>query len=223
MFEGAETKLQDARTAIKRLQALVKPPLATNIQIKSGPSGVSGDVVGTDDPVAFSEAFSSCVAQIRSVGDAVLVTSRNQTKIEEREKRWPGFKNWRKEKISECRSDELMKFIDARRNDDLHEGDRCLSFTMHPYNFSSERVGAALPPGAALRVSGTGAYWIFPDTPDERHPYVVQDGSVFTAAIINPPTMHKGEPLPSTDPVTVCAMAEKYYTELLREVRRLFK
>lgn len=215
MFEGAEIKLQDARTAIRRLRAMTQPLLVTNIQIKSGPSGVSGELVGTDDPVAFSEAFSSCVAQVRSVGDAVL-KDKDANKLS-------AFRKWRETKKDECKNDDLMKFINDRRNDDLHEGDGCLSFTMHPYKFSSEDVGTALPPGAVLRVSGTGAYWIAPATPDDRHPCAIPDGAVFTVAIIDAPTVHKGKPLTGSDPVTICATAERYYTELLREARRLFE
>jgi len=224
MFEGAEIKLQDARMAIQRLRALVKPPRTTNIQIRSGPSGVSGELVGIDDPVAFSEAFSSCVTQVRSVGDALLLTKWDKEKIEERETMWPGFKKWREERIRECRSDDLMKFIEKWRNADLHAGDCPLSFVMYPHNkLEIAGVDAALPRGATLCANATGIYWIFSDTPDERHPYVIQDGCVFTVAIIDPPTMHKGKPLTSTDPDTVCATAEKYYTDLLREARRLFR
>jgi len=223
MFEGADKKLQDVRAAIRRLKALVKPPLVTNVQIRSGPSGMSGDLVGTDDPVAFSEAFSSCVAQVRAVGDAVLVTSRNQMKIEEREKRRPGFKKWRQEKVRECKNDPLMCFVNDQRNADLHEGDSPLTFTMHPCTFVITGAVPALPKGAVLRINSTGPYWIIPSTPDERHPYVIQDGCVFTVAIIDPPTMHRGRPLTASDPVTICATAEKYHTDLLREARRLFK
>jgi len=90
MFEGADIKLQDARTAIQRLRSQVKPPLVTNVQFKSGPSGVSGQLVGIADPVVFSEAFSSCVTRARSVGDAVL---KDKTAMN-----LPGFKRWREEK-----------------------------------------------------------------------------------------------------------------------------
>ena len=214
MFENANNKLQDARMAIKRLIGLISPPLKTNIQIKSGPSGVCGDSVGIDDPVVFSEAFSSCVTQVRSVGDAVLK--------DEAANKLPGFKDWRKAKKDELENDDLMEFINQRRIDDFHFGQRYLEFTMN-YGFPSGGVGVVPFKGAVLHINGTGLYWINPDIPDERHPYQVQKGFVFTVAIINPPTMHRGKPLSSSDPVTVCAMGEKYYTELLREARRLFK
>lgn len=215
MFKGADIKLQDARTAIKRLRALIRPPLETNIRIKSGPSGACGDSVGIDDPVVFSEAYSSCVAQVRSIGDAIL-KDKAANKL-------PGFEEWREEKKDECKNDNLMKFINDRRNDDLHAGDRSLSFTMNAHEFSSGGVGIKPFIGATLRIDGTGPYWINMENPDERHPCKVQKGFVFTASIVNPPTMHMGKPLPSSDPVTVCDMAEKYYTELLREARHLFK
>ena len=215
MFEGADKKLQDARAAIRRLKALVRPPLVTNVQIRSGPSGMSGELVGVDDPVTFSEAFSSCVVQVRAVGDAVL-KDKEANKL-------PAFRKWRETKKDECRNDDLMKFINDRRNDDLHEGDSPLTFAMHPRTFVITGAVPTLPKGAVLRVNGTGPYWIIPSTPDERHPYVIQDGCVFTVAIIDPPTMHRGRPLTASDPVTICATAEKYYTDLLREARRLFK
>lgn len=37
MFEGADRKLQDARTAIQRLNSMIKKPMETNIKIKSVP------------------------------------------------------------------------------------------------------------------------------------------------------------------------------------------
>ena len=213
MFEAADRKLHNARTALQRLRALVKPPLVTNVQIISGPG--NGEIVGIEDPLAFSEAFSSCVAQVRSVGDAI----RNDATAN----KLPDFKEWIKAKIAECMSDELMTFIRDRRNSDLHEGECPFSFRMHPCTFVITDVVPTLPKGAVLRVNGTGPYWILPNTLDERHPYEIPNGAVFTVAIIDPPTMHKGKPLTASDPVTICAMAEKYYTELLREARHLFK
>ena len=208
MFEGADIKLQDARTAIQRLSALIKPPFVTNIQIKSGPSGVSGDSVGIDDPFAFSEAFSSCMAQVRSVGDAVL-KDKAANKL-------PGFGKWREEKKDECKNDDLMKFINNRRNDDLHAGDRSLSFTMHPHKFSSESVGVKPIIGATLRINGTGPYWIVDQgTPQERRVRCkCPQGVTYTVAIIDPPNSHKGKSLSSSNPAKVFNLVPFPLTEL---------
>jgi len=215
MFEGAMVKLQDARTALDRLRASVKPPQVTNIRIISGPPGLRGDPVGIDDPVAFSETFSSCVAQIRSVGDAVL-KNRLASKIN-------GFRDWRARKTDECKNDNLLKFINDRRNEDLHNAVRRLSFTMHACAFSNENARAPSP-GASFWMDGTGPYWIeYQGTPSERRiPYEPREGYVFTVAIITPPTTHRGKPLASSDPVTVCTLAEQYYAELLSEARSKF-
>jgi hypothetical protein len=216
MFGGAIAKLQDARTALERLRALIGQPIVTNIRIISGPSGVSGDSVGIGDPVAFSEAFSSCVAQVRSVGDAVLK--------DQAARKLPSFERWREAKKNECKNDDLLKFINDKRNTDLHSGFCPLAFTMHTYAFSNENVGAVPFPGAPLYIDGRGPYWIVEQgTPRERQiPCELREGYVFTVAIIDPPMTHRGKPLPSSDPVTVCALAEEYYAELLFEARSKF-
>ena len=216
MFEGAIVKLQDARTAIERLRSLVIPPHVSNVRIVSGPSGVSGNEVGTRDTVAFSEAFSSSVAQIRSVGDAVLKDKMAMA--------LSGFKSWRDVKIIECKNDDLLKFINDKRNSDLHSGFRPLVFMMQAFAFSNRNVGVARSPSAVLQVDGTGPYWIVdPQTPQERRiPCELREGYKFTVAIVDPPLVHRGIPLPSSDPINICALAEKFYAELLFEARSMF-
>jgi len=216
MFEGAKAKLQDARTAIERLRALVISPVVSNIRIESGPSGISGNAVGTRDTIAFSEAFSSSVAQVRSVGDAVLKNKKAMT--------IPGFKSWRDAKIDECKNDDLLKFINDKRNSDLHSGFRPLVFMMQALAFSTRNLGVAPSPSAVLQVDGTGPYWIVdPQTPQERRiPCELREGYKFTVAIVDPPLVHRGIPLPSSDPINICALAEKFYAELLFEARSMF-
>jgi hypothetical protein len=150
MFSGAVVKLRDARTAMDRLSTLVIPPVTSNVQIISGAPGVKGDPVGTNRPVEFAEAFSSCVEQVRSVGDAVL---KDKEAI-----KMAGFPAWRELKKTECKNDPLLKFINDRRNGDLHAGDSPLVFTMHPFSFNSMAVGTAPSPTASLFVDGTGPY-----------------------------------------------------------------
>jgi len=150
------------------------------------------------------------------VGDGVLKDKMAMT--------LPGFESWRAVKINECKTDDLLKFINDKRNSDLHSGFRPLVFAMQAYAFSNSNVGVAPSPSAVLRIDGTGPYWIVdPETPQERrNPCELQEGYTFTVAHIDPPLMHRGTPLPSSDPVTVCALAEKYYAELLFEARSTF-
>jgi hypothetical protein len=186
------------------------------VQIISGPPGLKRDPAGASNPVAFAEAFSSCVAQVRSVGDAVL-------KDQEANKQ-AGFQKWRNSKKNECKNDDLLRFINDRRNADLHEGYSPLAFTMHPFSFNSETVGPAPSPAANLFVDGTGPYWIVDQgTPHERRLPVESMGNVlFSVAIVNPPTMHLGSALPSTEPGAILRLAEGYYANLLFEARQTF-
>lgn len=121
MFENASDKLNDARIALERLQSLVTQPVVSNIQIISGPQGSVGEAEGTLNPVAYAEAFSSCLAQIRAIGDAILKDKTANTHSE--------FNRWRNSKIQECKSDDLLKFINDTRKADLHEGRCPLLFT----------------------------------------------------------------------------------------------
>jgi len=216
MFEGATAKLQDARTALYRLRGLARPAVETNIQIISGATARQIDPVGTDDPVAFSEAFSSCVAHIRSVGDAVLKDKRAQ--------QVSGFQEWRELRILECRSDELLKFVNDQRNSDLHEGLSCLTFAMQTWRFSSDDIRGAPSPGAILFLDSTGPYWLVEQgTPRERRVACANPkGYLLSVAVARPPTTHKGRPFTSRDPVSLCEIAESYYAELLFEAKTRF-
>lgn len=216
MFGGAVIKLRDARTAMDRLIALVIPPVNSNVQIVSGSPGLKGDPVGTGSPVAFAEAFSSCVAQVRSVGDAVL-KDKGANKL-------TGFPAWRESKKTECKNDALLEFINDRRNSDLHEGCSPLVFTMHPFSFNSGAVGSPPSPTASLFVDGSGPYWLIDQgTPFERQvPCEMLAGVAFTVAITNPPAKHLGRILRSTDPVSLLSLAEAYYANLLFEAKSKF-
>ena len=215
MFERAEIKLRDARTALERMRTLVGSPQETNMRIISGLSGVSGKSIGIRDPIIYSETFSSCIAQVRSVGDAVLKEKKLEMVL--------GFHSWKATKIRECKHDDLLKFVNDTRNADLHNGLCPLAFMMHITRLTNQ-AGSAPFPGALLRVDGTGPYWIINQgTPLERRvQYESQEGYVYTVAITNPPMTHLGRLLPANDPVTVCSLAETYYAELLFEARSTF-
>lgn len=216
MFDGAVLKLRDAGAAIDRVKALVTVPMYSNVQIISGPTGLRGNLAGTNDPVAFAEAFSSCVAQVRSIGDAVL---------KDREaNQQDGFKDWRESKRKECEQDDLLRFINDKRNADLHEGYSPLVFTMNIFSFNTTTDGAAPSAAAILVVNGTGPYWIVDQgTVHERRLPVTSVGDVsFTVALAEPPASHLGGCLSSTEPVAILCLAEGYYRDLLFEARKRF-
>lgn len=216
MFEGADLKLQIARVALMRLRTFIMPSEESNIRFISGPSGVCGESVGVSNPVLFSEAFSSCIAQVRSVGDAVLKENKLRNDV--------GFNNWKKVKKNECYKDDLLKFINDKRNSDLHEGLIPLVFTMHVFALSNNNIEGVPFPGAQLRIDGTGLFWIVDQgkLEERRVPCDLKDGYKFTAAVIDPPRFHKGKPMPKTDPISICATSERYYAELLFEARNRF-
>lgn len=216
MFDGAINKLRDSHTAIMRLRDLEITPRVSNVTIRSGPKGRQGDLSGTNNPVLFAEAFSSCIYQIRSIGDAVLKSKNAESQ--------PGFKDWRSAKIRECRNDELLRFINNTKNTDFHEGFSPLIFFMCPFSFRSNAVGPAPSPIASLRIDGTGPYWIAdPGTPDERRLPVSSVQNVgFNVAIADPPENHLGKSLSSTAPVKVLCLALDYYKNLTFEAKTKF-
>jgi len=216
MFENASDKLNDARIALERLQSLVTQPVVSNIQIISGPQRSAGDAEGTLNPVAYAEAFSSCLAQIRAIGDAIIKNKNANT--------LPGFGSWRDSKKTECQNDSLLRFINEARNADLHEGRCPLLFTMHPFSFESDRVGPAPSTNAVLVIDGRGPQWIIDrGTPNERRSPVEPNGIIYyTVAISNPPVIHLQNPLSSTTPTAILHQAESYYSRLLYEARSTF-
>lgn len=216
MFQGASAKLQDARTALDRLRALARPAIETNVRIVSTESVQQINPIGTDDPVGFSEAFSSCVAQIRAVGDAVL---KDKSAC-----RLAGFVEWRERKKRECQADELLRFINDRRNSDLHEGFSPLTFAMQAFAFSSDSTGGVPAPSATLLIDNTGPYWLVEQgtARERRVPCTLRQGFLVTVAVRDPPGTHKGKPLPSRDPVTLCEVAERFYAELVFEAKTRF-
>lgn len=157
------------------------------------------------------------VAQVRAVGDAIL-KDRDANKL-------PGFQIWRDTRKLECMGDDVLKFINDRRNSDLHEGNTSLVFAMHPRSFNSERVRTSMPPGTTLYVGGTGTYWITGrGTPDDRRvPCEGLQDYYISAAVLDPPTSHLGRPVQSDDPVSICEMALRYYELMLWDARKQFE
>lgn len=215
MFENAEVKLRDARTALERLRSLATDPQRSNIQIISGSSGPAGDPVGTVDPVAFAEGFSSSLAQLNSMEDIILKDLEANAHS--------AFHPFRKAKMRQCKSDELIRFINKNRNSDLHAGNGPLVYTMYPIAFDTANLGPAPTESAILRVDGTGPYWIIHfRTPHERRVAVQSAGQVrFNVAIANPPRTHLQQPVSPNDPISVLHLAETYYANLLHEARCL--
>lgn len=234
MFEYATEKLQDARTALERVRSMVIPPNESNIKFVSGPEGVCGDIVGIIDQGAFSEAFSSCIIQIRAVGEAVLNVDElefNGIKVKEKElkekNQYKHFRNWKEEKIKNHKAlneGELINFIKEKRIADFHYGVSTLAFTMYGHNFSTNDLGRKPSPDATWIINGKGIFWIInKGTPEERLiPCEINEGCTFAVAIINPPTLYLHKPLPSTDPISICITALKYYEELLFEAKNKF-
>ena len=44
----------------------------------------------------------------------------------------------------------------------------------------------------------------------------------FAVAVVDPPHAHRGKPLPSIDPITICATSLRFYEELLFEAKSRF-
>lgn len=216
MFEGATAKLENARTALGRLRAVAGPPVITNIQIVHTPSRDLVDPVGTDDPMAFAEAFSSALTHVRAIGDAVLKDGSAR--------HLPRFRVWREEKKDFCRHDELLKYIAERRNADVHNGFTALTFAMHAISFSSDAVGAPPSDDALLMIDGMGPYWVVgKDTPSERRLRCeVRSGYRVNVGLASPPSVHQGRPIPSRDPVTVCGLGMLFYESLVFEAKQRF-
>jgi len=228
MFEYATEKLQDARIALDRLRSFIKPLVESNVKIISGPSGENGNVVGITEPVAFSEAFSSCIMQIRSVGDATLKLNEkvelkqlfDKHKIVKYIEWKTGIEDFHKT----LNENEVIGFVHKSRIDNFHFGMSPISYALHGFNFSTDELGKKPSPDATWIIDGKGIFWLVnAGTPKERRiPCEIKDGFTFTASIINPPTMHLKKVLPSNDPITVCEIALNYYEELLFEAKKKF-
>lgn len=217
MFEGATRKLENARTAIDRLKALTELAVTSNIQIVHSSSLSQIDPLGTGAPLAFAEAFSSSVTHVRAIGDAVF---KNELAAQ-----LPGFAAWREAKISFCKDDELLKFIADQRNFDVHEGATPLTFAMQAWAFSSAMTGPAPADDAVLLVDGSGPYWLVAQgtSRERRVPCVIRPGFQVTVALGDPPATHKGRPLQSRDPLSICILAERFYSDLVFEAKGRFR
>ena len=220
MFQGAEAKLRTSRIAFERLATMLFPLEVSSIQITSGSPeahDLLGTSVGTHDPVALAEPFSSCLAQVRAVRDSVIK--------DDEARKVARFDARTRSKTSECKSDDLMKFTNDRRNLDLHAGHNYLVSTTHVFSLDDNTLGAPPSSGAALVLDGTGPSWLVDQgTPDERHlPCKMPDGSVtFSVAIATPPATHLGSALTETDPITILKVAMDYYARLLHEAKSKF-
>ena len=216
MFEGATRKLEDARTAVNRLKALTEPAVVSNIRIVHSASLDQIDPLGTADPLALAEALSSSVTHVRAVGDAVF-----KDKLADP---LPGFAAWRKAKISFCKDDQLLKFIEDQRNFDVHEGATPLTFAMQAWAFSSEMTGPAPADDAVLLVDGSGPYWLVArgTSRERRVPCVFRPGFQVTVALADPPETHQGRPLQFRDPLSICVVAERFYSHLVFEAKGRF-
>lgn len=217
MFQRATSKLEDARTALYRLLDVAKPAIETNIRITNSESEQI-DPVGTDNPVAFKEAFVSFVTNIDAVRDATLGIQKFL--------RSENFKEWVTSKNREIRDDELLWFMGGRRDKNLHQGLDLLTFVMHPYAISLNSSTASSPPepDATLIVEERGIFWrVKQNTPHEHLvPYTPRPGYYVTVAVANPPATHRGKPLPSRGPITLCALTEKFYAEMLFDGKTKF-
>ena len=217
MFEGATRKLEDARTAIDRLKALAEPAVTSNIRIVDSSSLNQVDPLGTGDPLALAEAFSSSVTHVRAVGDAVFKDKLANT--------LPGFPAWRKAKISVCKDDELLKFIADQRNFDVHEGATPLTFAMQAWAFSSAMTGPTPADDAVLLVDGSGPYWLVArgTSRERRVPCVIRPGFQVSVALADPPAAHQGRPLQPRDPLSICVVAERFHSDLVFEAKERFR
>ena len=234
MFEYASEKLNDAHSALEILQTLVILPDESNIRFVSGPEGGSSDKVSIANPAAFSNAFSSCVYQIRAVGEAVLNVDKlkiNGIRVKEKElnenNQLDVFRNWKKQKCNFHKSlgvGELLYFIHNYRIDDFHYGINSLAFTMYGHKFSTNGIGDKPSPDAEWFVNGKGVFWLVnKGTAKERCiPCKIKVGLSFDVTIINPPMFHLGKVLTSTDPISICKTALNYYEEFLFEAKNNF-
>jgi hypothetical protein len=202
------------------LQGLAKPAIKTNIRITNFESEQI-DPIGTDDPPGFEEAFSSCVFQIRAVGEAIL--------NDQKSSKLGNLMEWKSSKMKEFEADELLQFIRNWRRHDFHSSSKSsssLTFVMQAYaiSLSNSTTGAPPEPGATLLLNEKGLYWRIEQGTAREHevPYVPRPGFYVTVAVPNPPATHQGKPLPSRDPVTLCALAEKFYAEMLFEAKTKF-
>ena len=234
MFFYATEKLQDARISLDRLRIMTCPLHESNIKFVSGPEGDCGDNIGIVDPIAFSEAFSSCIIQIRAVGEAILNVEKleiNGIKVNERElnekNQFELFMRWKKEKLKyhkELEVGELINFIYEERIADFHFGVSRLAFTMYGHSFSTTKLGEKPTADATWIINGKGLFWLVNKGTSKESfiPCDIKDGYAFGAKLINPPRLHQNQPLSSTDPLSICVTALNYYEELLFEAKSKF-
>jgi hypothetical protein len=128
------------------------------------------------------------------------------------------FNKWRAAKWVEIRSDELLRFIDSARTEDFHEGRHALAFSSQ-----ISQMVVTTPPGASFVMNTDRTYWLFEEGRPEKHLVPVRSPALtVVASVRNAPTRHLGQPLPNTDPITLCETALAYYRGYVHEARSGF-
>lgn len=162
----------------------------------------------------------------RSLFNSFINSSRGVTNALQKEgKRVPGFSDWYAIKQEEMKQDELLKFLHNARTEDFHEGKHRLSFTMSIGLIRANDFGNPPSPDSKLTISGDGPYWIMhPGTPRERRiPATGKGGYQLEVSLNNPPSTHLGKQIIINDPVTICKIADLYFTNLIAETLEKFK
>lgn len=134
-----------------------------------------------------------------------------------------GFQAWYEDKQNEMKADELLRFMHDARTDDFHEGKHRLIFPAgHLAHFSTNEEER--PPNATGFVYGAeGPFWVIDGgTPRERRVPVKSAIYSYAVAVENAPSTHKGQPLESNDPVSICETTLAYMEGLVYKARERF-
>ena len=167
------------------------------------------------DAIKFRSAFTSFLSNCRAVTYALQKEGAHVD----------GFGDWYEPKRYEMKGDELLRFIHESRKEDFHEG-------AHPLCFCSEisYVNTGGPedrphPDAAMIAGAQGAFWVVDaGTPKERRIPVKKQGSYkVVVSIENPPATHRGQPLSTQNPISLCRVALDYMAELVHEAKTIFE
>jgi len=167
------------------------------------------------DAVQFKSGFNSFLSNCRAVTFA----------LQKEGSHLQGFDSWYAPKQEQMRSDDLLRFIHESRTEDFHEGGHRLHFSTHIHSLSTESIGPPPHPSAVIAIGADGPFWVVHQgTVNERRIPIIQ-GSNHTVQvrIKNPPRMHKGVPLTTSDPVSLCEAAAQFMAELIHEARSVFE
>ena len=160
--------------------------------------------------------------QFRTAFSAFLSSSRAVTYALQKEgAHIPGFAKWYEAKQAELKSDPLMRFFHEARTDDFHEGKDRLRFATHVGHLSTKDAGPPPTPDAAFVLGPEGPHWLVGKGTVEERLIPIQGGGSYSISVslAQPPTMHCGKELPSTDPLSLCLAASTYLAALLHEAR----